>query len=291
LNKKEQNNIQAKKRQEIEKNLDDLTLMDDDLMSKVFDGNIEATELLLKIILERDNIKVSSVKGQVEMKNHLYGGRTITVDIHAIDDKRKNINVEVQRSTSGSHVRRARFHGSMMDSRMLHERDEFKDLKDSYVIFICEHDKFGLGKPIYHVERYVQETGEPFGDGSYIIYVNGEYDADDDIGHLIKDLKCKEAKDMYYPELANGVSYFKETEEGREIMCDAFKSLADKWAKEAAEEARTEGRVEGRMEGRVEGRTELVQSLMDELKISLEKALDMLKISGKEREIIIAKLR
>jgi hypothetical protein len=35
----------------------------------------------------------------------------------------------------------------------------------------------------------------------------------------------------------------------------------------------------------------LVQSLMDELKISLEKALDMLKISGKEREIIIAKLR
>jgi hypothetical protein len=168
-------------------------------------------------------------------------------------------------------------------NRMLHKGDEFKDLKDSYVIFICEHDKFGLGKPIYHVERYVQETGEPFGDGSYIIYVNGEYDADDDIGHLIKDLKCKEAKDMYYPELANGVSYFKETEEGREIMCDAFKSLADKWAKEAAEEARTEGRVEGR--------TELVQSLMDELKISLEKALDMLKISGKEREIIIAKLR
>jgi hypothetical protein len=35
----------------------------------------------------------------------------------------------------------------------------------------------------------------------------------------------------------------------------------------------------------------LVQSLMDELKISLEKALDMLKISGKEREIIITKLR
>ena len=32
--------------------VDDLTLFDDTLMSKVFDKNIEATELLLSIILE-----------------------------------------------------------------------------------------------------------------------------------------------------------------------------------------------------------------------------------------------
>ena len=37
----------------VEKIVDDMTLFDDDLMSMVFDGNIPATELVLKIILDR----------------------------------------------------------------------------------------------------------------------------------------------------------------------------------------------------------------------------------------------
>ena len=37
---------------ELDKVIDDLTLFDDDLMSKVFDGNVEVAELLLKIILQ-----------------------------------------------------------------------------------------------------------------------------------------------------------------------------------------------------------------------------------------------
>lgn len=41
-------------------------LMDDDFMSKVFDKNIEATQLLLNIILEREDIKVVSVDAQRE---------------------------------------------------------------------------------------------------------------------------------------------------------------------------------------------------------------------------------
>lgn len=37
--------------------VDSLTLFDDDLMSRVFDNNIEATELVLSIILGRNNFK------------------------------------------------------------------------------------------------------------------------------------------------------------------------------------------------------------------------------------------
>ena len=39
--------------------VDKLTLFDDDLMSRVFDNNIEATELMLRIIMGR-NINVIS---------------------------------------------------------------------------------------------------------------------------------------------------------------------------------------------------------------------------------------
>jgi hypothetical protein len=50
----------------VEQIVDDMDLFDDDLMSMVFDGNIEATELLLRVILKRDDITVVSVVGQRE---------------------------------------------------------------------------------------------------------------------------------------------------------------------------------------------------------------------------------
>ena len=65
------------------------------------------------------------------------------------------------------------------------ENQKFKELKDSYVIFIYKHDKFRKGLPLYHIDRYVRETNELFEDGSHIIYVNGNYKGDDEIGKLM----------------------------------------------------------------------------------------------------------
>lgn len=121
--------------------IDNMTLFDDNLMSLVFGQNIEATELLLRVIMERD-IEVVSVQGQDEFKNLVIGGRCITLDVHAIDTDRRHIDIEVQINAEGAHVKRARYHSSMMDARMLKEGQEFKEIEDSYVIFIYDHDKF-----------------------------------------------------------------------------------------------------------------------------------------------------
>lgn len=261
--------------QELDKAIDDLNLFDDDLMSKVFDGNIEATELLLKIILERDDIKVLRVKGQVDMKSPYPGGRNIRLDIHAVDSNGARFDVEVQRNEEGSHIRRARFNGSMMDSRILKKKQQFKELKDAYVIFICQHDKFGENKPIYHVDKVVRETGKPYDDGAYTIYVNGLYKGEDDFGKLAHDFNCTNADDIYYKPLAEGVRHFKETEEGRGEMCESFTKLADK----VADERQTETRIDD------------VRSLMETMKWTLEQALNALKIQGKERAIIAKQLQ
>ena len=97
--------------------VDKLTLFDDDLMSRVFDNNIEATELMLRIIMGR-NINVISVIGQDEIKSHEVGGRNITLDVHAIDVNGDEIDIEVQGNTgfagNGScapHCSAARFSG------------------------------------------------------------------------------------------------------------------------------------------------------------------------------------
>lgn len=68
----------------------------------------------------------------------------------------------------------------MVDVRMLEESQKFKDIEDSYIIFITQNDVMKKGLPLYHVERVVKETEEDFGDGSHIIYVNGAYKNDED---------------------------------------------------------------------------------------------------------------
>ena len=262
--------------------VNELTLFDDDLMSRVFDKNIKATELLLRIILGK-KVKVISVTGQNEMKNHQVGGRNITLDVDAMDENGEEIDIEVQGNSEGAHVRRARYHSSMVDSRMLKEGQAFRELKDSYVIFIYKHDKFRKGLPLYHVERYVGETNEQFRDGSHIIYVNGNYKGNDEIGQLMQDFREKNPECMHYTELAESVKHFKEKEGGHEEMSE----IVERYINERVEE-----RVEERVKECVEKeKTISVQNLMNNMKLTLDQALDALGIKGKERTLITQQLQ
>ena len=151
-------------------------------------------------------------------------------------------------------MRRARFHESMITTRMLKEKQEFKELRDSYVIFICQHDKFKKGLPVYHIDRIVRETGDAFEDGAHIVYVNGKYRGKDNFGKLAHNFNCKKSGNMHFEPLAEGVRHFKETKKGREIMCESFEKLADK-------------RVE-------QTKISMIKTLMENMKWSLEEALN-----------------
>ena len=222
------------KRKETLEAIEKLCLLDDNLMTLVFDRNIEATELLLNVILQRNDLKVLEVVGQREYKNPMSGGRSITIDIYAVDGDGKVYDVEVQRASAGADVHRARFHSSMIDTKMLKAKQDFKEIHESYVIFITASDVMGAGLSLYHINRVIEETGVCFNDGSHIIYVNGSYKDDNDpIGKLMHDFRCVNSVDMFYPELAKQVKYFKETEGGQEIMCQVFEDLAEKRAEEA----------------------------------------------------------
>ncbi len=253
----------------VEQIVDGMSLFDDDLMSMVFDGNIEATELLLRIILKKDDIQVVSVVGQRELQSPVVGGRDICLDILAKDSTGKHYNVEVQQKPEGAHIRRARFNGSMMDSRMLKAGQEFSELQDSYMVFITRTDIFKRGIPIYMINRYFEETNELFDDGSHIVYVNGNYKGDDKVGRLMHDFGCKELRDMYYPELAKGVKHFKE-EGGRKRMCEAVEKYADRKM--------------------LDKQIELIKNLMESMKWSAEQAMVAMQIPDSDKDMILKKL-
>ena len=258
----------------VEQIVDDMDLFDDDLMSMVFDANIEATELLLKIILKKNDIIVVSVVGQREFQSPIVGGRNIRLDILAKDSAGKHYNVEVQKKPEGAHIRRARFNSSMMDSRMLKEGQEFSELQDSYMVFITQTDIFGYGIPIYTINRHFEEIDDLFDDGSHIIYVNGNYKGDDEVGKLLHDFGCKESKDMYYPELAKGVRHFKEEEGGRRIMCEAV----EKYAEQKAEKARLNNLLDS------------IRKIMANMKMGAEQAMNVLEVNDHDREILLKRL-
>ncbi len=222
----------------------ELRLMDDDFFSEALDGKTKAVEYILNTVLERNDIKVKSTKAQVEYKSATK--RSIKLDIQAEDVYGKLMDIEIQRSDRGSGVKRARFHSSMIDRTLLSKGNDFEDLVDTYVIFITEKDKFGMGIPLYHIERKIAEMDNAlFGDGAHILYVNGEYkNLEHPVGSLMHDFNCKDAKDIVNPLLAEEVRYLKETEGGRSQMC----RLLEEMRNEAAEKAKAEGKAEGNHE-------------------------------------------
>ncbi|MCD7847566.1 MAG: PD-(D/E)XK nuclease family transposase [Oscillospiraceae bacterium] len=234
INREEKARLYRKKYEEITSKF---RLMDDDFMTLVFGGNIETTQLLLRIILDDSDIAVIETVGQYEIKNP--NGRSVRLDIHAVDANGQHFDVEVQRANIGAGAERARLNSSMLDTKMANIGDKVPSLKPTYVIFITENDVLGGGFPLYHIDRRIEELDyESFGDGSHIIYVNGEYKNDSTpIGKLIHDFHCTSADDMHYEILADRVRYFKETEGGQENMCKLMEDFRDEIAKEAALEA------------------------------------------------------
>lgn len=66
---------------------------------------------------------------------------------------------------------------------------------------------------------------------SNILYVNGNYKGDDEIGYLMQDFHQKGLENMRYEELSEGAKHY-EAEGGRDTMCDAVKEYAREYAKE-----------------------------------------------------------
>lgn len=96
---------------------------------------------------------------------------------------------------------------------------------------------------------------------------------------------------MHYTELAESVKHFKEKEGGREEMSE----IGERYINERVEE-RVEERVKECVEERVKERVEKektisVQNLMNNMKWTLDQALDALGIKGKERTLITQQLQ
>ncbi len=218
-----------------------MCLMDDDLMSMVLQHK-ECMELVLNIILDRDDLKVTSCKSQYTVQN--LAGRSVRLDVMATDSRGKIYDIEVQQADSGAQPKRARYNSSLMDADCLKKGEDVTDLPESYVIFITENDVLKGNKPIYTIERTIAETGGLFNDGSHIIYVNSQIQDETALGKLMRDFHCTKPDEMNYPVLSEQIGFYKNGKGGPN-MCKMMEDLMKDLIKEEKEEIRAEGIEEG----------------------------------------------
>ena len=254
-----------------------MRLMDDDFMTVVFDGDNEITEFLLRILLNRDDLRVKKVTTQEEKRNLF--GRSVRLDILAEDTKGKVYNVEVQRADEGAPPKRVRYNQAMLDSHSLKKKQDFTELPETYIIFITENDYYGLGQPFYKIKRTVELSSTesmylPFDDGCNIIYVNGSYRGNDALGKLMHDFCTPNADEMNYSELAEKVRYHKQETEGVRNMCKIVEDYVKERAAEARKIALAEGLKRGLKRGVQETAIANAKNLLSLNKLSADEIAD-----------------
>lgn len=255
-----------------------LRLIDDAFFSACFDDNVDDVQYILRIILEKDDLKVLKVETQKSVEN-LYG-RSVRFDVFATDTKGKKYNIEVQRADSGAIPQRARYNSVMLDYHELKKQDEFKELPESFVVFITENDVIGDGLKIYHADRIIRETNKELGDGTHIIYVNGAYKGEKGkpLDDLIHDFFCDNPKDMRHKQLAKRVAFFKENKIGvssmSSIIAEFFKDEIATAAQQAAKEAAEKAEAETKQNTLIES----IRNAMQSWGLTAEAAMDGLKV-------------
>ena len=244
------------------------TIMDDIFMRNVFKKK-ECVEYILQVVMSKKELQVIDHVLQKDYKN--LQGRSAVLDCVAKDETNSQFNIEIQGENEGASPKRARYHSGLLDMNTLNPGEPFEKLPETYVIFITRNDILGYNRPICHINRKVEEENEPFEDREHIIYVNSKKQEDTtELGRLMHDLHCKNAKDMYSDILSSRVYELKETEKGVKEMCKDMEEIYS--------EGMEKGRESGFEEGAEKKAKETVLALA-EMKMPIEQIAQAVKVT------------
>lgn len=207
-------------------------IIDDTFARSFFKKKPELAQFVLRIITKLYDLEIEPTEYETQYDaKRMVGSRSLMLDAHGGDTKGRKYDLEMEKKDASPE--RSEVHMATMVTEHLHSGDDFSDLPILYVIFVCEHDIIGNGRPVNEfmylntdrfkgneeIESKIQEHTS-MGGRTHILYVNGDYeDTDSEIGRLIHDFKCSKPDDMYFENLAKRTFELKETPKGVETVC------------------------------------------------------------------------
>ena len=230
------------------KSIQELTIKNNFMFGAVMlnPENCKATlERCLGIEIERVEVdKEKSIVYNPEFKG-------VRLDIYAKDENNTHYNVEMQVLRKPAIEKRARYYHGQIDMEILLSGLSYKELPDTYVIFICDFDPYGKGKYRYTRKAICEEEPELLmEDGAHTIFLSTKGTNKDEVpSELVRFLEFvgtplqdsdKDFNDDFIRKLQESI---REVKASREM--GARYMTFEEYLKEEREEAKEEGRQEG----------------------------------------------
>ena len=221
--------------EETQRTVDGLRIIDDTLF-RLLASDPEVCQEILRTLLDNDGLKVLQVTPQSTITS-LH--REIILDALCEIDGGL-VNIEVQKGDGNDDIRRTRYHLSSITANSIPKGTDFTNVPNVTVVYITEYDALNNGQ-VFTVSEMCVKTKDgyvPVHDGARICYVNTAVKDDSDKSELMQlFLKREPFDNARFPKLSSKVKYFKETQKGREIMCELVENYAKEYAEEYAKEA------------------------------------------------------
>lgn len=178
-------------------------------------------------------------------------GKAVRLDIFAKDDEGRGYDIEMQSSNDPNDPLplRARYYVSMLDQEAINKGEHYRELKQTFVIFICNFALFGGKRRMYTFNfRCNEDTSIKLNDNSTIVFLcsKGKSNSgiDKDIVSFLDYINDdSQIKSDFVKEIDKRVSQLNQNpdEQGGINMYEwAFQERSDR----ACAEGRAEGQVE-----------------------------------------------
>lgn len=208
----------------------------DDIMFEVLVADKGVCEEILQVILQDKKLRVLEVHPQEQIRNLL--GRSVRLDVLCILSTDRVVNIEMQLADNDDHLRRVRYNAACITVDRTDTGTTFTMVADVKIVYISAFDSLQRGRTIYHLQIGIKETGEFLNDGQEIVMVNCSVNDGTDIAELMACFLATNVNHPKFPNVSNRVNFIKNTEKGREYMCE----IMDELIKENEEKVRKEER-------------------------------------------------
>ena len=231
---------------------EELNISDNYIFCKVMRNKKLCAELL-EILLGFKVRDITYIESEHPIEDY-YDTRGIRMDVY-VEGSTKIYDIEMQTGDYEDLLMRARYYQSASDVSSTPRRTRFKDLKETYILFICKDDPFGAGLPLYTEFKKFRETDEiPYDDKTYKLFYNSSAFAkakDEDISAVLEFIYTLKAKSNFTKSLQSSVIDAK----AEPLFRSDYMYFAD-LLEDEKEKAREAGLAEGVAQGIAKGRTE-----------------------------------
>ena len=277
---------------------EELGICNDFLFGKVMQNPELCKELLKRILpeLEIERIEYQELQKTIKFDAD---AKSVRLDVYVRDEKQTIYDIEMQVTDTKELAKRTRFYQSMIDLQMIDRGESYKQLKPSYIIFICPFDMFDKGRHLYTFQNICKEDHKILlKDEATKIFLNAHGYMDD----VSKELKAfldyvagKSTEDTFVKKLELAVKEAKRNREWRyEYMTLLMRDQEniEQGIKQGMEQGLKQGMEQGIKQGIKQGMEQGIEQGMEQgIRQGIEALMSSLREFGVEDDMIIKKIQ